>query len=185
MKFILASASPRRIEYLKKFGFDFEVKKAKVEEIVFENDPVKTVIHNAYLKAYSLGIAESIPVIGMDTVVAIDGKILGKPKTKEDNYKMITALLGKVHKVITGVVALKGELSIIDYVISLVRFRKDFDIGIVKAYIETGEGLDKAGGYAIQGLGSIFIEEVKGPVDNIIGIPILKVNEILKIIEEV
>lgn len=185
MKFVLASTSKRRIEYLNQFGFDFTVKKSEVEELVFENDPVKTAVFNAYLKAYSVKENNGLIVIGMDTIVEVNGKILGKPRNKKENIDMIKFLLGKYHKVITGVVALKNDFSIIDYVVSKVHFRKEVDMEIIQKYVESKEGLDKAGGYAIQGVGSIFIDEVFGPVDNIIGVPILKVFEILKAMEEV
>lgn len=185
MKFILASTSKRRIEYLKNFGFDFDIKTAEIAEKVFEGDPVKTVIYNAYMKAYEISKNNNLIVIGMDTIVELNGKIFGKPKDKLENFKMIKELLGKNHRVITGIVALKGEFSIIDYVISVVHFRKEVDMEVIEKYVESSEGLDKAGGYAIQGLGSIFIDKVLGPVDNVIGIPVLKVYEILNMMEEV
>ncbi|BAL81077.1 Maf family protein [Caldisericum exile] len=185
MRFILASSSERRIEYLKNFGFDFEVKKIEVTEKIFNNDPVKTVVYNAYMKAYKVRKHYNLPVVGMDTIVELNGRIFGKPKDEKENVKMIKKLLGNSHRVITGIVALKDEFSIIDYEISIVHFRKEVDMELIKKYVASKEGLDKAGGYAIQGLGSIFIDEVSGPLDNVIGVPILKVHEILKMMEEV
>lgn len=186
MKFILASKSERRITYLKAFGFDFEIAKVDLEEKIFENSPLKTVVYNAYAKANKVKRLSSINevILGMDTVVSMDMKIFGKPKNKKENIEMLKKFTNREHLVITGVVGLKNDVSFVDYDVTRVRF-KNVEEGVLKRYVETGEGLDKAGGYAIQGLGAMLIDKVDGSVDNVIGIPLLKVMKILRTIGEV
>ncbi len=186
MKFILASNSERRIRYLKDFGYTFEVKKVNYNELFFENDPIKTAIYNAYMKAYLISKdGEKLPVLGVDTLVALDGLIFGKPKDIEDNVRMLKKFLGKEHLVISGVACVKVNVSIVDYEITKVKFTDTVADEIIFRYVKTNEGLDKAGGYAIQGLGSIFVSEVIGPISNVIGMPILKIEKILNKISEV
>jgi len=186
MKFILVSASRRRIEYLKDFGFIFEVKKVRLNEVIVEGNAVSTAIKNAYLKAYSAHkSAPLLPVVGMDTVVEVDGKILGKPKNRKENLEMLHMLKGKAHRVITGIACLKKDFIMIDYETSIVEFRSDIEEDFFLRYVQTGEGLDKAGGYAVQGLASAFINKITGPVDNVIGIPVLKIYKIINAICEV
>ena len=186
MKFILASKSERRITYLKAFGFDFEIVKVDLEEKIFENAPLKTVIYNAYTKADEVKRLSSINevILGMDTVVSMDMKIFGKPKDKKENIEMLKKFTKREHLVITGVVGLRNDVSFVDYDITRVRF-KNVEEAVIKRYVETGEGLDKAGGYAIQGLGAMLIDKVDGSVDNVVGIPLLKVIKILRTIGEV
>lgn len=186
MKFILASKSERRITYLKTFGFDFEIAKVDLEEKIFENFPLKTVIYNAYMKAKEVKqlLSTDYVVLGMDTVVLTNRKIFGKPKNEVENVKMLKNLSGQEHSVITGIVGLKNDFSFVDYDVTKVRF-KNVDEELITRYVDTGEGLDKAGGYAIQGLGAMLIDMVDGSVDNVIGIPLLKVIKILRTIGEV
>jgi len=185
MKFILGSLSKRRIEYLRNFGFDFEVRKVDFNEIIFENDPIKTAVYNAYMKAYLISLKENdLPILGVDTVVFLNNEIFGKPKDLEDNFQMLKKLVGKVHKVVSGVACVKGNNFVTDYEVTLVKFR-DVEEVLLRKYVETKEGLDKAGGYAIQGLGAVLIDKVVGPLDNVIGVPILTIEKTLKLISEV
>ncbi len=181
-KFILASGSPRRIEILKKWGFKFEIKKPSFQEKSFSS-PIKTVIYNAYGKAFT--VARQYPqetVIGADTIVVINGKILGKPKDKSELFKMLVLLSAKTHYVLTGMAIIKKDKFVTDVCKTKVSFKK-LNKKEIKDYILTGEGRDKAGGYAIQGLGASFVNKIEGPLDNVIGLPINILRKILKIIE--
>jgi septum formation protein len=183
MKILLASNSPRRLEYLKGWGFEFESLKRPVEEVLVECNPVKTVMSNAYLKAFSLSSFYDSPVLGMDTVVFFDNKILGKPKNNAENKKMLEALSGNTHYVFTGIAIMYRGNFLIDYVKTAVTFRK-LNSSEIETYVATHEGLDKAGGYAIQELASSFVVLVEGLLDNVIGVPVFAIRELLdKILE--
>lgn len=184
MKFILASSSPRRIEYLSKWGFLFESYKAEINEIVIEGKPIETALRNAIAKATSVAkLKESYTVVGIDTVVAINGKILGKPRNENENFNMIKLLSGKEHAVITGICVVKRNIFALDYVETFVKFRK-LNKEEIMQYVKTHEGIDKAGGYAIQNLASDFVVEVKGILDNVIGIPTFNIKKLLSIIKD-
>lgn len=184
MKVILASSSARRIEYLSGWGFDFKVEKASIREVKFNGDPIKTVILNAYSKAYFVAqkYRDDI-VVGMDTEVVLGKRILGKPSSFEKNVKMLKMLSGKTHRVITGICAIKSTMFVLDYIETKVSFRK-LSIEELERYCKTREGLDKTGGYAIQGLASDFVIGVEGLMDNVIGIPVVRLRKVLnKILE--
>ncbi len=180
MKFILASASPRRIDMLKKWQFDFITEPSFYKEEKVFRDAKTTAMVNAYNKAffvYKRYIDKT--VIGADTVVAIDDRILGKPENKKELRKMLKLLSKRMHRVITGVAVIKKEKFAIDFVETEVQFRMLTDSEI-ETYVATNEGLDKAGGYAIQGIASSFIEHIKGPLDNVIGMPVTLLRKLLK-----
>ncbi len=181
-KFILASGSPRRIEMLKKWGFEFTIQKAKFNERKLSS-PFETVLYNAYGKAFSVAKKfKNEVVVGADTIVVINKKILGKPNNEKDLFDMLTLLSGKKHYVLTGIAAIEGNKFVTDICKTEVGFKK-LDKSEIQDYIKTGEGNDKAGGYAVQGLGASFIEKINGPLDNVIGLPINTLKKILKIIE--
>ena len=120
-------------------------------------------------------------VIGADTIVVFNNTILGKPKDKEDARNTIKLLSGNTHEVITGIslINLSANKKIIDYVVSKVKF-KDLSEDDINDYINTGESLDKAGAYGIQGYGSLLIEEIQGDYFNIVGLPISKLSDLVK-----
>ncbi len=180
-KFVLASSSPRRIEMLKKWGFSFEAVSSPFEEKQFSS-PQTTALYNAYGKAFEIARKKGILVIGADTIVVIEGKILGKPRNDCELFDMLKMLSGKVHTVITGVAAIKDKKFATDICLTKVGFR-DLNEEEIKDYIRSGEGRDKAGGYAIQGIGSSFINMIDGQVDNVIGLPVNKVRKMIKLIE--
>ena len=182
MKLVLASGSPRRIEFLKKWGFDFQVKKADFKEKTFKC-PEETAIYNAFGKASLVAMRyKNSIVIGADTVVVIDNKIMGKPKDKTDLKVMLSKLSNRTHTVITGLALVRNTEFITNISKTEVTFRK-VDNYEIERYINTGEGNDKAGGYAIQGLASDFIIKVDGLLDNVIGMPIATFRKMLKEIE--
>jgi len=183
-KIILASASPRRKELLELIGLDFEVIPSDVEENI-ENEPFSTeLIENlAAEKAGDVANKTTAPaiVIGSDTVVIINNKILGKPKNKKDAFNMLKTLSENTHKVVSAIAVIDTETgkTLKSSVVSDVIFKKLSDEEI-NAYIETGEPMDKAGAYAIQGLGVMFVKSINGCYSNIVGISVFKLTEMLK-----
>ena len=170
---ILASASPRRKELLTVAGVDFSVVVKDVDETVPEGTSAEeAAMMTAQKKA--LAVAADYPesiVIGADTIVVIDGKILGKPADKEDACAMLRLLSGREHKVITGVcLANNGEVSAFQKT-SLVKFYELTDAEI-EAYVSTLEPMDKAGSYGIQGKGCTLVEGISGDYFNIVGLPV-------------
>ncbi|MBN2853810.1 MAG: septum formation inhibitor Maf [Clostridia bacterium] len=178
-KLILASGSKRRIELLHKLDIPFEVIVPDVDESVYENeDPFDYVTRVSRDKAYSVFKCHSdCAVISADTIV-FNGKILGKPKDREEAYQMIRSLSGKSHNVITGVTMIEkrsGEVHSF-HVITEVIFDTIPDDDIL-SYIQTDEPYDKAGGYAIQGTAGKFIRRINGCYYNVMGFPL---NEIYR-----
>lgn len=175
-KLLLASSSPRRKQLLEALGLPFQVVRAEVEEKDPSADFIESgVIENARKKAEA-GLEKALHssdiVIAADTLVVLKNKVLGKPKNLEDVLSMLNQLSGQTHKVVTGMVlqtpsGKKIEVS----VSSFVQFRK-LTTSEVESYAATREPYDKAGGYAIQGLGSLFIEKIEGSYTNIMGFPI-------------
>ncbi|WP_394861821.1 Maf family protein [Paraclostridium bifermentans] len=184
MNIILASGSPRRKEILENTNLKFSVITSDIDERIFENEePIQLVLRLAFEKCMS--VAQNNPsdlVIGADTIVVLDNEILGKPKNEEEAFNTLSKLSNREHQVITGMsmVNLENEKKIVDYAISNVKFKKLTDQDI-KDYISTKECLDKAGSYGIQGYGALLVEEIKGDYFNIVGLPISKLSDILKI----
>lgn len=176
---ILASKSPRRQELLKLITEDFTVKTAEVEERLPENiSPSDAVLYLSKIKAQPIADDENT-VIGADTVVAVDGRILGKPKDRKDAFSMLKMLSGREHSVFTGVTIIKGSASKSFYCETKVKF---FDLtdDEINSYIATGECDDKAGAYGIQGKGSVLVEKIDGDYFNVVGLPISKLYRELK-----
>lgn len=175
---ILASKSPRRRELLSLITTDFEIKSADVDETLPEGiSPQEAVLHLSKIKAapFNNGIDT---IIGADTVVAVDGKILGKPADRQQAAEMLKSLSGKYHSVFTGVTVIKPEQSVTFSVETKVKF---FDLSDeeIYSYIATGECDDKAGAYGIQGKGSLLVEKIDGDYFNVVGLPISKLNKYL------
>lgn len=182
-KVILASNSPRRKEILENIGIKFSVIGSDVDEIVRDNEsPESVVMGLSFEKAVDVSkkADDGAIVIAADTIVYGD-KILGKPVDKADAFNMLKALSGKSHYVYTGISVIKAgtNTKVMDYVKTEVVF-KELDDDIINKYIETGEPMDKAGAYAIQGYGSILIESISGDYFNVVGLPISRLSEILK-----
>lgn len=175
---ILASKSPRRRELLSLITTDFEIKSADVDETLPEGiSPQEAVEYLSKIKAepFNNGIDT---IIGADTVVAVDGKILGKPADRQQAAEMLKGLSGKYHSVFTGVTVIKPEQSVTFSVETKVKF---FDLTDeeIYSYIATGECDDKAGAYGIQGKGSLLVEKIDGDYFNVVGLPISKLNKYL------
>ena len=195
---ILASASPRRKELLEQIGLEFEICPAKGEEIITSTVPEEVVQELSRQKAEEVAAMVSsykekheelmtpqeLIVIGADTVVAMDNQILGKPKDEEDAVRMLTMLSGNTHSVYTGVTIVvvdeknrAGEIS----------FYEKTDVTMcpmsteeIQWYVGTGEPMDKAGAYGIQGKCAIFVNEIKGDYNNVVGLPVSHLYQELK-----
>lgn len=176
---ILASQSPRRQELLKYITNDFKIKTADVDEALPNGiTPSDAVLYLSKIKAEPFKNENDI-VIGADTVVAIDDKILGKPTDKNDAKAMLRSLSGKYHSVFTGVSLIKGEKIDSFFVETRVKFFDLTDEEIEK-YVDSNEPMDKAGAYGIQGLGSLLVEKIDGDYFNVVGLPISQLNRHLK-----
>ncbi len=183
VKLILASGSPRRIELLKILGCKFQIISSKDEERINPRlSPIENAKRISRLKALNVAskISEGI-VIAADTMVVLGKKILGKPKNKKEAEKMLRNLSGKEHRVITGLAVVNAETKKImqDVVITKVRFRK-LSKNLIDKYIATGEPLDKAGAYGIQGKASLLVESIKGDYFNVVGLPLNALNQLLE-----
>lgn len=184
MEIILASQSPRRKEILSLLDVPFKIMVSEADETVEKGLPPYFIAESLSLKkaaAVAKDVTSDALVIGADTIVVSDGKILGKPTDEDDAYKMLSSLSGKWHEVISGVTVLhtKSAESKSFYVKTRVRFAELSDKEI-RDYIATKEPCDKAGAYGIQGRGSKFIEEIEGDYFNVVGLPLQRLYQVLK-----
>ncbi len=182
MQVVLASASPRRFELLKQIGIDPIVKPSSFEEASGASKDAQEIVRkNALGKCLDIAknINTELPVIGADTIVVIGGAILGKPKNEADAKEMLKNLSGKAHQVMTGVaVSYQGKI-VSEVCITDVIFR-ELSSEEISSYVATGEPLDKAGAYGIQGKGAILVEKIDGDYNNVVGLPLTTVYSILK-----
>ena len=178
---ILASASPRRSELMTLAGFRFDVICADIDEIVPEKAlPQEVVMSLALQKAQAVAkYHRKSAVVGSDTVVALDGKILGKPRSEKEAAEMLRSLSGRIHKVFTGVAIVCGEKVTSFFEETEVEFYPLTDQEILD-YVATGEPMDKAGAYGIQGRGAVLVKRINGDYFNVMGLPISKVYRELK-----
>jgi septum formation protein len=177
---VLASQSPRRREILLNAGFSIEVRPANVEEIPSESeDPEAYVLRLARDKAAASEARTEEFVLAADTTVAAAGHILEKPHSVEDAARMLRLLSGRTHQVLTGVCLRHGGREWCGVESTQVRFVELSEAEIL-AYADSGEPMDKAGGYAIQGLASKFIDRIEGCYFNVVGLPISLVYRFLK-----
>jgi septum formation protein len=181
-KIVLASSSPRRVKLLKQLGVTFEV----VEPVgVHEEDdgvPEEVVLRNAQAKADHVAskVDEGI-VIGADTIVVLGDTIIGKAMTDQEATEMLTALQGRTHRVLTGLAVVdasskRTETDVVETVVTFQPLTEDE----VARYVASGEPLGKAGGYAVQGLGAVIVEEVHGCFYNVVGLPLYKLSMLLE-----
>ncbi len=179
MKLVLASKSPRRSDILNKFNYKFSVEPSDIDESMDKsNTPISNVKMVALKKALALGKRYDEIILGVDTIVVIDNLILGKPKDYQDAKRMLKLLSGRSHQVISGVGIVFNDEIHNFAVTSNVYFREISDDEIDE-YIKTEEPMDKAGSYAIQGIGSKFVLKYEGSLNNIIGLPIEDIKPIL------
>ena len=173
-RLILASGSPRRKDLLDKYGFTYSIIKSDYEENDILPLPEETAMARAEGKAKDvfnrLHDNENCVVLGADTIVVLDGKIIGKPKDKSDAIRTLTRLSGKEHTVITGYSIIMSDKIITKFVSSLVQFNNLSNETIIE-YVDTGLPLDKAGSYGIQD-GYDLVKSIHGSINNVIGLPI-------------
>lgn len=181
---ILASQSPRRRELLEQIGIKFTVQPSTVEEKITKTDPREVVLELAYQKAEDVaGTVTEGTVLGADTIVVLDGRIMGKPKDREHAIEMLKSLQGRSHSVFTGVALIRkdadGERSL--------RFAEETQVTMypmsdeeIERYVDTKEPLDKAGAYGIQGRCAAFIERISGDYNNVVGLPAARIYQELK-----
>jgi septum formation protein len=182
-RLILASRSPRRYELLKQMGLDFDVIPSRIEEgnLLSGEPPGEHVLRLSEAKARDAGMHyPEAGVIGADTVVFVDGTVLGKPKNREEAMEMLRQLSGKEHTVLTGfsVNHLRKGKKGQEAVQTSVKV-KPLTEDEMKWYIGTGEPFDKAGAYAIQGIGSFMIECIRGSYTNVVGLPVCELIQML------
>lgn len=178
---ILASASPRRQELLRQARCSFKVAVSDVaEEDRQDIPPAELVIRNAAAKAsavWKFGAGEA--VLGADTVVALEGRIYGKPADREDAIRMLSELSGKAHEVYTGIAFIKDGKMYTDVERTAVTFAA-LEPAEIEWYVDTKEPLDKAGAYGIQGAAAMFIEKIDGCYSNVVGLPLYKLRQLSK-----
>lgn len=189
MDLVLASASARRVELLKRITENFEVKVSNFDEnsIQFRGDVPEYVIKIAKGKAEACAKTITIDenkdtlVIGCDTVVVIGNNILGKPGSREEAFDMLKLLSGKVHKVFSGIAILDIKSGFVntDFSCTEVKFSNISD-EMIEKYVESGDCMDKAGSYGIQGAAAVFVEGINGCFYNVVGLPINKLHKMLR-----
>ena len=182
MNTVLASKSPRRKELLGLLDLDFEIITADIDETM---DPALSVNEEvarlSYEKASAIKakVSPDTVIISADTVVELNGRVMGKPKNEQDAFDMLKNLSGNNHNVLTGVTVIQGDKHITKVVTTKVYFRNITDDEIL-SYIETLEPMDKAGAYGIQGRASKFVQKIDGDYFNVVGLPVCELSLILK-----
>ena len=178
---ILASQSPRRRELMGQIGLKFKAVSPNVDEHVEGNpSPAQLVEERSLRKARAVerqGEEESL-IIAADTVVALEGTVLGKPKTERDAFSMLSALSGNRHYVYTGLTVIQGGRAVTQHEVTTVTFR-ELEPDEIGSYIATGEPMDKAGAYGIQGLGALLVSGIEGDYFNVMGLPVYRLGRIL------
>lgn len=175
---ILASASPRRAQILTQVGLKFQIKIKATDENITASSPQELVRQLSYKKAQAVAsdLAEGI-VLGADTVVVVDGQIFGKPHDRQEAFQMLSLLANRAHEVITGfsLIDATGEMADYTQAVSTKVYFRPLTAEEIENYLDTDEYTDKAGGYAIQGIGAQFIEKIEGCYYNVVGLPLTEV----------
>ena len=182
MKIVLASQSPRRKELLGRMGLEFVTQASKIDESAFDGLEARELVATLS-REKAQWIARQLDgetlVIGADTVVVRDGAALGKPKDAEDAVAMLLSLSGRNHQVCTGVTVCRGDRVLTQVEETQVTFR-ELTEAEVRQYVSTGEPMDKAGAYGIQGLGGLLVEGIRGDYSNVVGLPVCRLGQMLK-----
>jgi septum formation protein len=179
---ILASRSPRRAELLRQIGIPFEVQEADIDEAVLPGETpdacARRLAENKARRVFEQ-TGGRLPVLGADTIVVVGTSLLGKPANPLEHLQMLESLSGKSHEVITGVCVITAEVLASEVVRSGVEFSK-IEGEVAARYVATGEGRDKAGGYAIQGIGGIFVKKLVGSYSAVVGLPLAETESLLR-----
>lgn len=181
---ILASASPRRRELLQQIGITSRVQAVDIDESRNPDEPVIAFVERLAMEKAQRGFDilkndEALPVLGSDTIVEIDGTVLGKPEDRENAKDILMLLSGRVHQVHTSVAIVTGERKLIDTSSTHVHF-KTLEADEIDSYIDTGEADDKAGAYAIQGIAAQFVKNINGSYSGVMGLPLYETVKLLK-----
>jgi septum formation protein len=177
---VLASASPRRAALLSQLGLAFTVNAGDIDETRRPGEAVDDMVQRlALTKAEAAARGETLPVLGADTVVVVDGTVLGKPADRVEGLWMLTQLSGRAHEVLTAIALVHGRRSEVRLSRSIVTFRP-ISAAEAEAYWASGEPRDKAGGYGIQGIGGIFAERIEGSYSGIVGLPLAETEALLQ-----
>ena len=180
MNLILASQSPRRRELLGLMGLPFVVRAADIDETMDPGKaPFDEVSRVSRLKALAVSRGEDDVVIAADTIVVCGGKVLGKPRDEEDAFGILSLLSGREHEVMTGMTVVRGEEVITHTEVTKIHFR-ELHPDEIRAYIATGEPMDKAGAYGIQGGAALFADGMAGDYYNVMGLPVCRLAVILR-----
>ena len=180
MALILASASPRRKELLEKFGVPFVIRAADIDETMdAARSPYDEVGRVSRLKAMATPREADDILIAADTIVVCEGKVLGKPRDEAEAAQMLRLLSGRDHQVMTGCTVLRGENCVTFTEVTDIHFRELSEKEIAK-YVATGEPMDKAGSYGIQGGAALFCERMVGDYYNVMGLPVCRLGQVLK-----
>jgi len=180
MQLILASQSPRRKELLGLFRIPFTIRVADIDETMDpDHTPCEEVARVSRLKAEAVPRSPEDVVIAADTIVVCNGEVLGKPQDEADAFRMLRMLSGKSHQVMTGLTVLRGDTVSVCTEVTDIHFRPLSDREIL-AYIRTGEPMDKAGSYGIQGGAALFADKIAGDYFNVVGLPVCRLGQVLK-----
>ena len=180
MQLILASQSPRRKELLGLFRVPFQIRVADIDETMNpEMSAADEVARVSRTKAMAVPREGDDVVVAADTIVVCGGQVLGKPKDEADAYRMLRLLSGRDHQVMTGMTVLRGKTALTVTEITDIHFRQLSDREILR-YIATGEPMDKAGSYGIQGGAALFAEKMSGDYYNVMGLPVCRLGQLLK-----
>jgi len=189
MRLILASASPRRAELLRAAGFEFEAVVTDIDESVRPGESPSMYVRRlssekSAAAQTSVGSDPNAIILAADTAVVVANEILGKPRDDRDAAAMLRRLSGRAHEVLTGISVRHGDTEVKRVETTYVRFAELSDEDVAW-YVASGEGRDKAGAYAIQGLASRFIPRIDGSYSNVVGLPVACVNEVLREISKI
>jgi septum formation protein len=180
VRIVLASASPRRREFLEKLGLAFETMAPKLDETLLPGENPRVYVERLARAKALAGVAEGVVSIGADTTVVAGGEILGKPRDAEDTLRMLRLLSGEWHEVITAVcVASAADVADVVSVRTRVKFAA-MSPAQLEWLARSGDGDDKAGAYAIQGVAGAFIERIEGSVSNVVGLPLTETLQLLQ-----
>ena len=181
MKIVLASSSPRRQQLLELIGLTFTIVVSQIEEDNAKDlPPHELAIGQARDKAMDVSkqVAGDAVVIGADTIVVLDGKVFGKPVDRQDAVRMLTALARREHTVISGVTVVRDGRVFTGFSATAVTLRP-LSAAQIERYVDTGEPMDKAGAYAIQGRGTLLVESINGCYNNVVGLPLVLLSKLL------
>lgn len=180
MQLILASASPRRKELLSLFGIPFTICSADIDETMNpQSRPYDEVARLSREKALAVPHGADDVVVAADTIVVCDGRVLGKPQTPEQAENMLSLLSGRPHQVMTGCTVLRGTIAETFTEVTELSFRP-LSPGEIRRYVATGEPMDKAGAYGIQGGAALFCQRLEGDYYNVMGLPVCRLGQCLK-----